>query len=454
MMSDRLPPLSNDLIQRLDIPAPRYTSYPTVPEWGPLGPADARAALARAGADGAPLSLYVHIPFCKEMCTYCGCHVIVAKDPRKADGYLDLVRREAELVRAALGHRHPISRLHLGGGTPTFLDERQLAELHAMLSASFDFLPDAELAIEVDPAVTRASQLELLGQLGFRRISMGVQDLDPEVQRAVARIQTEDETRATMEAARRHGFASVNLDLIYGLPRQTPTSFAHTIARIAAMRPDRVSLFSFAYVPTVKPHQRRLPVADIPEGSAKHELFRIGFDGLVDAGYRAIGMDHFALPGDELASARDRGTLWRDFQGYSAGRGGAGTIALGVSGISDVGGAYLQGVKTLPRYADALARGELPVVRGLHRSADDDRRRAIIGELMCNLRFTFAPGEASRFAPELERLQARVADGLCTVDGDTIQVTPLGRVFVRNVAMVFDAYLERAEGRRAFSRTI
>ena len=283
---------------------------------------------------------------------------------------------------------------------------------------------------------------------------MGVQDLDPEVQRAVARIQTGEETRAAIANARALGFRSVNLDLIYGLPRQTPESWRRTIARIATLEPDRVSLFSFAHVPSVKPHQRRLVVADLPGGAAKLELFRIGHDGLIDAGYRAIGMDHFALPEDELAVAKDEGRLWRDFQGYSAGRGGAGTIALGVSGIGDVGGYYLQNVKTLPRYAAALAAGRLPVERGLLRSPDDERRRAIIGDVMCNLRTTLAEDEVDSFAGELEHLRAYERDGLCVVNGGRIEVTPLGRVFVRNLAMVFDAYLSRSERRPAFSRTI
>jgi oxygen-independent coproporphyrinogen-3 oxidase len=453
-MSAHLPPLGDDVVRKLDVAGPRYTSYPTVPEWGPMTGGDAAAALAVAGAAPDPLSVYVHIPFCREMCTYCGCHVIVAKDPRKADSYLELVRREVRLVRAALGGRHPISRIHLGGGTPTFLDERQLAELHAMLAEDFEILPDAELALEVDPVVTRPTQLELLARLGFRRLSMGVQDLDPDVQRAVARIQTEEETRAVIERARALGFRSVNVDLIYGLPRQTPETWKRTIERVVAMGPDRVSLFSFAYVPTVKPHQRRLQMADLPSPNTKIELFRIGHDTMVDAGYRAIGMDHFARPGDELAVAQEQGTLWRDFQGYSAGRGGAGTVALGVSSISDVGGTYYQNVKTLPKYAAALERGELPVERGHRLSDDDRRRRQIIGEVMCRLQVALTDEEASAFAGPLHELEG---EGLCTLDGASLRLTPLGRVFVRNVAMVFDAYLERERAgarRPAFSRTV
>ena len=451
-MSAHLPPLGEDVIRKYDVAGPRYTSYPTVPEWGSMRSEGAEAALAAAGADPAPLSIYVHIPFCKEMCTYCGCHVIVAKDPRKADAYLELVRREAELVRRALGGRHAVSRIHLGGGTPTFLDERQLTELHAILDRELTILDDAELAIEVDPVVTRHSQLEVLARLGFRRISMGVQDLDPEVQRAVARVQTEEETRAAIDGARALGFRSVNLDLIYGLPKQTEQSWRRTMERVLALSPNRVSLFSFAYVPTVKPHQRRLHMADLPSPASKIELFRIAHDAMVDAGYRAIGMDHFARPDDELALAQEQGTLWRDFQGYSAGRGGAGTVALGVSSISDAGGAYFQNVKTLPKYAAALDRGELPVERGHVLDADDQRRRQIIGEVMCRLSVGLTGDEAERFAAPLRALER---EGLCALDGTRLTLTPLGRVFVRNVAMVFDAYLDRDGARRpAFSRTV
>jgi oxygen-independent coproporphyrinogen-3 oxidase len=455
MTSAHFPQLSDEMTRRLDVAGPRYTSYPTVVEWGSLGPHDAENALARAGADPAPLSLYVHIPFCREMCSYCGCHVIITKNRAKGDEYLALLRREAALVRRALGGRKAISRVHLGGGTPTFLDEEQLAELHAILADAFDILPDADLAVEVNPSVTRPTQLEVLARAGFRRISFGVQDLDEDVQRAVGRSQTEADTRAAVDFARSIGFRSVNLDLIYGLPRQTVASWRRTIARIADLAPDRISLFSFAYVPAVKPHQRRLAVAELPTGATKLELFRTGHDGLVDAGYCAIGMDHFALPDDELARALRDGRLWRDFQGYSAGRGGAGTIALGVSGIGDVGGAYVQNVKTLPRYAEALAEGRLPVERGWVRTPDDERRRAIIGDVMCNLRATLADDELDAFAPELDALRPLCDDGLCVVDGGRIDLTPLGRVFVRNVAMVFDAYRGRTSARRpVFSRTV
>jgi len=449
------PHLTPDEVRHLDVPGPRYTSYPTVPEWHDITSAQAERALAIAGAAGEPLSLYVHIPFCKEMCTYCGCHVIVASDRSKADSYLKLVRREAELQRKALGGKAPVSRVHLGGGTPTFLDERQLTELYAILRDNFTIVPDAELAVEVDPAVTTRGQLELLARLGFRRLSMGVQDLDPEVQRAVCRIQTEEETRQALETARAVGFRSVNFDLIYGLPKQTATSWAATVQRIAALRPDRISLFSFAYVPTAKPHQRRLQVADLPLAETKLDLFRIGYEGFVAAGYVPIGMDHFALPEDDLGRAHAEGRLWRDFQGYSAGRGGAGTIALGVSAIGDLGGAYLQNVKTLPKYAAALERGELPVEKGIFRTVDDEQRREVIGALMCNFEVSLDAEQQARYASELARLHELEREGLCVVDGGHVTLTPKGRVFVRNVAMVFDAYLEKAPPRKkTFSRTV
>lgn len=451
----RLPPLGEELVARLDVAGPRYTSYPTVPEWRPLPTHAADAALARAGADSAPISLYVHIPFCQKLCSYCGCHVIVAREPRKADHYLELLRREAQLLRARLGVKKAIGRLHVGGGTPTFLNEEQLAELHAIMAESFTIAADAELAIEIDPSVTRSSQLALLAELGFRRLSMGVQDLDTDVQRAVGRIQTEDQTRSILNTARAVGFESVNFDLIYGLPYQTPASWYRTIERVAELRPDRISLFSFAHVPRIKPHQRRLPIAELPTGVAKLALFRIGHNGLLDAGYRAIGMDHFALPNDELSRAQEQGRLWRDFQGYSAGRGGAGTLGLGVSSIGDVGGCYLQNVKTLPRYEAELAAGHLPLERGFVRSTDDERRRRIIGELMCAFRVELDENDRAVLAAELERLRPFQEEGLCSVEDGRITVSDAGRLFVRNLAMVFDAYLHgHGAERLQFSRTI
>ena len=450
------PQLPEELVRRYDVAAPRYTSYPTAPVWTErFGEADYIAALERAAArTDEPLSVYVHIPFCRKMCSYCGCNVIVSKDGAKIDPYLRAVDKEMQLVASHLGARKRMSRLHLGGGTPTTLDERQLVALWRTITDHFTPDRDAELALEIDPTVTSREQLALLRGMGFNRLSMGVQDFDADVQQAVNRIQTVDDTRRILDYARSIGFASVNFDLIYGLPKQTPSSWARTIDEICALRPDRISLFSFAYVPDVKPHQRRLPAAHIPHGSAKLALFRLAHDQLVDAGYRAIGMDHFALPEDELARARDDGRLWRDFQGYTVTRAPE-TVAFGLSAIGQIGGAFVQNTHLLPRYQAALAEGRLPIERG-HTLSDDDRERAsIITQLMCNQQVDLGPN-ALDFVDELQRLAPMEKDGLVIREGSRITATDAGRVLIRNIASVFDAYLARDANaaRPVFSRTV
>jgi oxygen-independent coproporphyrinogen-3 oxidase len=447
----RFPTITDELLARIDQPGPRYTSYPTAPIWSTaFGPTQHAAALARAGAENAPLSIYVHVPFCQAMCSYCGCNVVVDRTGARAARYLEMLPREIGLVADHLGRRRAISRLHLGGGTPTFLDEQQLEQLHRAIADRFDIGPDAEQAIEIDPAVTRPTQLETLARLGFNRISMGVQDFDPQVQRAVARIQSVEETRAMVDKARAVGFRSVNLDLIYGLPHQTPATWTRLVEEVVGLGPDRIAVFSFAYVPELRPHQRRLPVAALTAGRAKLDLLRTAYDGFVAAGYRPIGMDHFARPDDDLGRAADGGTVWRDFQGYSAGRAGD-TVAFGPSAISDVGGAYAQNHHQLRDWEGALERDRLPTARGHRLGADDRRRHELITALMCNF--------VARLDPDLvaERaaLAPLIADGLVRLDGDLLLVTPLGRPFVRNVAMVFDAYLHEAGAAGArFSRTV
>ena len=449
------PRVTDELVRRLDVAAPRYTSYPTAPVWSErVGPMDAIRALERASKVDAPLSLYVHVPFCRKMCSYCGCNVIVDKEGKKIEGYLTAVEGEAALVAEHLGGRTRLSRLHWGGGTPTTLDEAQLTRLWRTITDRFQIEPGAEVAIEIDPMVTSPGKLEHLRGLGFDRLSMGVQDFEPAVQEAVNRIQTRQDTQGTLEHARAIGFKSVNFDLIYGLPRQTPGTWTRTIGEVIRMRPDRISLFSFAYVPDVKPHQRRLPAADIPHGAAKLALFRLAHDALVDCGYRAIGMDHFALPEDELSRARDDGRLWRDFQGYTVAK-AAETIALGVSSIGQVGGAFVQNTRLLPRYQAMLAEGRLPVERGHVLSDDDRRRQAIITQLMCN-QFVDLGADALDFVDELARLAPMEKDGLLVREGTRITATPIGRVLIRNIASVFDAYLPREAdaARPVFSRTV
>jgi len=446
----RVPP---DVLRRLEIAAPRYTSYPTVPAWSDaFGPDDHTRALAAVAVDE-PLSLYVHIPFCKELCTYCGCNVVITRDQGRVERYLATLDRELAMTAAGLGGRRTLTRIHFGGGTPTFLDEEQLTRLWSGITAHFTIAADAEVAIEIDPVVTRPQQLTLLGSFGFNRISMGVQDFEPVVQRAVNRVQSVEETAAAIAHARAVGFGSVNLDLIYGLPHQTVASFARTMDTIVALAPDRVACFSFAYVPSVRPNQRRLPLAAIPTGSDKLALLEVAQDRLAAAGYRAIGMDHFALAGDELARAQQTRTLWRDFQGYTTQRARA-TVAVGASAISDFGNAYAQNEHALGQYEAAIAAGQHATVKGIWLSEDDRRRRDVIVQLMCNGWVDLGSDGERYFARELEALEATERDGLVASREREILLTELGRTFVRNVAMVFDAHLARPDGRRVFSATV
>jgi oxygen-independent coproporphyrinogen-3 oxidase len=450
-----------ELLAKYDRPGPRYTSYPTAPEWSPeFGEAQYLEHLARADRQGGPLSMYVHLPFCREMCRFCGCNVIATHDRTRADLYLDVLEQEVATVAARLPSRRTVSQLHWGGGTPTFLDEKQLTRCHGILARHFTFTPDAELAIEVDPAVTSRTQIDTLARLGFNRISMGVQDFDPRVQETVQRIQGEAETAALVQAARDAGFHGVNLDLIYGLPYQTPESWRHTLERILAIHPDRMAVFGFAYVPWLKPHQRLLPQEAIPKTQLRVELFLAAVEVFTRAGYRLIGLDHFALEADELARAQAGGTLFRNFQGYTV-RPAADTVAFGMTAISDVGGAYAQNAHKLKDWAAAVGRGALPVERGAAMSPDDLLRRHAINQVMCQLRLDLAD-VARRFGPEaraaLERDLAGAremeADGLVTFEGDVLKVTPLGQLLVRNVAMLFDAYLKKPATKPQFSRTV
>lgn len=448
-----LPDVPDELIRRYDVAGPRYTSYPTAPMWtDSFGPEAYAAALERASSDPAPLSLYVHIPFCRELCTYCGCHVVVTKSAERVERYLDVVKQEIALVAERLGPRRRVTRLHWGGGTPTTLDEGQLERLYRMLTDHFRLEPDAELALEIDPVVTSPGQMETLAALGFRRLSMGVQDFDPSVQQAICRTQSVEETRAHLDKARALGFESVNFDLIYGLPRQTPESWARTLDQVAELRPDRIAIFSFAYVPEVKPQQRRLGVFGLPSPTEKLALFRVAHARMEAAGYRAIGMDHFALPDDELARADANGTLWRDFQGYTVQR-GAETVAFGVSGIGYVGGAYAQNVKSIGDHREAVLAGRLPIERGIVLSDDDRLRRELITAIMC--RFAVELPAGHDFSAELARLRPLADDGLVRLAQNRVEVTHEGRLFVRNVAMAFDAYYNaRGTSRPRFSRVI
>jgi oxygen-independent coproporphyrinogen III oxidase len=451
------------LIRRYDRPGPRYTSYPTAVEFSERFDETAyRVQLGEAAGRRDPLSLYLHLPFCEERCTFCGCSVIITKKREVAVNYLHYLHRELGMLGAALNGRRKVVQYHWGGGTPTYLAPAQMAALHEMVTTHFELEPGAEAAIEVDPRVTSFEQLALLRQMGFNRLSMGVQDFTPEVQAAVNRIQPESITRALFDEARRLGFQSINIDLIYGLPFQNRATFGGTLASVIGMRPDRVAVYSFAHVPWIRGNQKRLNPADLPAPEQKVELFAEAIERFRAAGYRQIGMDHFALPDDELARASEEGRLHRNFMGYTT-RPAPDMVAAGVSAIGDVGGAFAQNTKKLSSYYAAIDEGRFPVERGYRLDADDHVRRYVISELMCNFRVEvaavesrFGIGFVRYFAREIEELAAGPAgDGFLKIGADRLEVTPLGRLFVRNVAMTFDRHLRARGGEKpVFSRTI
>jgi oxygen-independent coproporphyrinogen-3 oxidase len=454
---------SMQLVKKYDRPGPRYTSYPTAPEWSDaFKEPQYLTHLARAEAQGGPLSVYVHLPFCREMCRFCGCNVIATHDQTRADAYLDTLAKEVALVAGRLPHRRTVTQLHWGGGTPTFLDEKQLARCHAIIAEHFQFAPDAEKAVEIDPAVTTRSQVTALAGMGFNRISMGVQDFTPAVQQAVGRIQGEKETAELVRRARELGFRGVNLDLIYGLPYQTLDTWQDTLRRILAIRPDRLAVFGYAHVPWAKPHQRLMPAAALPDTEQRVRLFLAAAETLGGAGYRQIGLDHFALESDELARAQEGGWLYRNFQGYTV-RPAEDTVAFGMTSISDIGGAYAQNSHKLKDWAGAVEGGRIPVERGAAMTADDVLRRFTINRVMCLFRLDLREiqqkfGDLARRAIEqsMGGLKELIDDGLVTFDGHVLRVTPLGRLLVRNVAMMFDAYLPRhaKDSAPTFSRTV
>jgi oxygen-independent coproporphyrinogen-3 oxidase len=448
-----------ELAPRYDRPGPRYTSYPPANHFTEaIGPAEARATYEARGKDAPPLSIYIHLPFCEEMCTYCACNVIVSHDARIVDRYLETLAKEIALARSALGGGNlEVQQFHLGGGTPTYFPPDALARLHAMVASAFRIGHDAELAIEVDPRVTTPDHVRTLARLGWRRVSMGLQDFDPVVQEAVGRIQPADDTVDLVETCRDAGFTSVNVDLMYGLPHQTLDGFRRTLDIVLdRIRPDRTSLFGYAHVPWIKAHQRRIDEATLPGAAGRLALFHAGVTRFVGAGYEFIGLDHFARPGDDLALARRRGTIRRNFMGFHTHR-GTDMVALGITGIGDVGGVFLQNRHKLVEWERETAAGRLPVQRGYRRTEDDVRRGAVIHDLMCNGR---TDASVLAFGPEIERLRPMVEDGVVEVDAEGLRLTPLGRLFVRNVCMVFDAHLSTpapATGPRPparYSRTV
>lgn len=466
MICDTSPVFAPALLSRLDVNGPRYTSYPTADRFHAGFEHQAYAAALAARAEMArhraapPLSLYVHIPFCESVCYYCACNKVVTRHHGRAGEYLDALDLEIELHRAALGSPSPLMQVHLGGGSPTFLSDAELARLMTALQRAFGIAAGAEVSIEVDPRTVDGERLVSLRRLGFNRISFGVQDFDPAVQRAVHREQSEAMVRRLIEQARSLGFKSINTDLIFGLPLQTPASFARTVAQIGALRPDRIALYAYAHLPERFKPQRRIQAADLPLAADRVRMLQQAIGGFLTQGYRYIGMDHFALPDDELAQAQQQGRLQRNFQGYSTQPAGD-LIGLGVSAIGGIGATHAQNAKTLPEYYAALRQGRFAVVRGLALDAEDLLRRDVIMALMCHGRVDFAAIEAAHalvferhFASELARLERYADMGLVRLQPGAIEVTPTGWFFVRVLAMVFDAALSAEVSRDRFSRVI
>ncbi|MDR3387293.1 MAG: oxygen-independent coproporphyrinogen III oxidase [Rudaea sp.] len=444
------------LIERYDISGPRYTSYPAAPQFHHrFGDAELRAFARTSNEDPIPrpLSLYVHVPFCLSPCFYCGCTRIITRQPGKAMVYLDHLYREIERVAPLFDRDRPLAQLHFGGGTPNFLDAARMGDLLESLARHFAFSREAdrEFGIELDPRWCGTGYVRMLATLGFNRVSVGIQDFDPAVQRAVNRIQSVEQTRAVLDAARDAGFRSTSVDLIYGLPKQTLDGFARTLDQVIALAPDRVAAYGYAHLPERFKAQRRIVAADLPDAATRLALLGLTVEALTAAGYRYIGMDHFARPDDDLARAQDAGTLQRNFQGYST-HADCDLIGLGMSSISHIGASFSQNARDLVGYYAALDAGRLPVARGLALDEDDLIRADAIQQLMCHGSLDILLFERRHrldfgvyFAAELERLRQPAADGLIMVAPDRLEVSSRGHFLLRIIAMCFDAHLPRAQ---------
>jgi len=446
------PDFDAELLQRYDRPGPRYTSYPTAPQFSTaFGEAALRAEAARSNEDPIPrrLSLYLHIPYCSSPCFYCGCNRVISRDRSRGEAYLQRLQREIAQTAALFDRDREVVQIHLGGGTPNFLAPGQLGELMESLDASFRFSHAAnrDFSIELDPRTIDAADVEALAFIGFNRASLGVQDFDPVVQAAVNRIQSVEQTLAVIEACRRHGMRSVNVDLIYGLPGQTLAGFRRTLEIVLDVRPDRLAIYGYAHLPNMFRAQRQIEESALPSPNAKLALLQLAIDMLTEAGYRYIGMDHFALPGDELAIAQANGELQRNFMGYTT-HAQTDLVGMGVSAISRIGDCYAQNPRDLPGWESAVDAGRLPIWRGLTLSADDRLREDVIQQLMCHGQIDIGEIQERHeidfqeyFAEALAGLRALQADGLVLVGHDVIRATSRGRLLLRIIAMCFDAYL-------------
>ena len=458
-------PVSLGLLQKFDVAGPRYTSYPTADRFvEAFGDEEYKRTLAQRfneeGARPQPLSLYVHIPFCDSLCYYCACNKVITKHHSRSVEYLRYLALELALHTDLIGKGRVVSQLHLGGGSPTFMNDDELRALMALLQQHFQLAPGAELSIEVDPRTVDVARIDALSSMGFNRLSFGVQDFDPAVQKAVHRVQPAEQVFSLVQAARDRGFDSINVDLIYGLPLQTSASFDRTLAQIAELRPDRIALYGYAHLPLRFKPQRRINDAELPAASAKVAMLARSLEALLAVGYVYVGMDHFALPNDPLAVAKRQGRLHRNFQGYST-QPDCDLIALGVSSIGRVGATYSQNAKTLDEYYDLLNHGRFPVVRGLALTRDDLLRRAVIMAIMCqgavhfeSISLAYLIDFPRYFAAELEALKPLAAQGMVKMDADSIEVTDTGWFFVRAVAMVFDRHLQANLHLNRFSKIL
>jgi oxygen-independent coproporphyrinogen III oxidase len=454
--------VSEEFLARYNRPGPRYTSYPTAPVWNDaFGPADLHEVHRAADAARTPVSLYMHLPFCESLCLFCACNVIIQRDKSAALPYFEVLKKEIARVAQSVSREREVVQFHWGGGTPTYSSPAQLEDLFGYTKERFNFSPKAEIGIEVDPRVTSREHLETLRRLGFNRLSMGIQDFHEPVQKAIHRIQPFETTRDLIHSARTLGFDSINVDLIYGLPYQTAETFAHTVDQIIELAPDRIALFSYAHVPWLKKQQGAF-AAFLPEGMQKFEIFRTGLLRFLEAGYLYIGMDHFAKPDDELAAAQTNRTLHRNFQGYTT-QAGADLYGMGVTAISGFRNAYAQNFRELPVWEKAVNQSGLATMRGYRLSEEDRLRREVISRLLCHtvipkreINEAFNIDFDQHFADELRRLEIPEEDGLLAVNKNEIRTTWLGRIFIRNLAMLFDPFLEKQHlhAKPLFSKTL
>jgi len=454
--------VGEDFVNRYNRPGPRYTSYPTAPAWtDSFGPKEFEVAIDDANRKRSPVSLYMHLPFCESLCLFCACNVVIRKDKSVTPPYLSVLKKEIDRMAQGVSRERQVVQFHWGGGTPTYLSPEQIEDLFTYTHERFIFAPDAEIGIEVDPRVTTRAHMETVRKMGFNRLSMGIQDFKEDVQKAVHRIQSYEVTRDLIATARDLGFDSINVDLIYGLPYQSADSFAHTIEQIVGLSPDRIAMFSYAHVPWLKKQQGSF-VAHLPEGMKKFDIFRSGLLKFLEAGYLYIGMDHFAKKNDELAVSQRNRTLHRNFQGYTT-KAGADLYGMGITAISGVQETYAQNYRDIPSWEKAVEERGLATMRGYRLSQDDAIRREVISRLLCHT--VIVKDEISRqfgihfdeyFAPELERLKMPQEDGLVAMNDKEIRAAWLGRIFIRNLAMVFDPYLEKQQlaARPLFSKTL